>query len=175
MGCVFKNIEKNHAFWFAVSTRYKSEKQVKKFLDIKNVECFLPLVTKTKRYLRKVKHYEVPLINCYVFVKITVCDYISVLETPNVNYFIRNGDYIQPIPDKEINILKQLVGIKEQVVSEKLKFEKGKKVIISSGPLVGVPARLVDKKNKWEYIIEFEHIGIQLRMSVKKCMLSESV
>jgi transcription antitermination factor NusG len=175
MGYLLKKIEKNESRWFAVSTRYKSEKQVKKFLDMKNVECFLPLIPKTKRYLRKVKHYEVPLINCYIFVKITLGEYLKVLETPNVNYFIKNGEFVQPIPEKEINVLKKLTGVTNDIVSEKINFEKGKKVLISSGPLVGVPARLVDKKNKWEYIIEFEHIGIQLRMSVNKGILSEVV
>lgn len=56
--------------WFAVYTRSKSEKVVKRLLDQKNIENYLPLQKVTRRYTRKIKSYEIPLISCYIFVKI---------------------------------------------------------------------------------------------------------
>ncbi|MEZ4957062.1 MAG: transcription termination/antitermination NusG family protein, partial [Saprospiraceae bacterium] len=52
--------------WFAVYTRSKSEKVVKRLLASKNIECYLPLQKVTRRYTRKIKSYEIPLISCYI-------------------------------------------------------------------------------------------------------------
>ena len=52
--------------WFAVYTKYKCEKYVVEQLNKKGISAYLPLVTKVRRYNRKVKKYNVPLINCCV-------------------------------------------------------------------------------------------------------------
>ncbi|MBK9564384.1 MAG: UpxY family transcription antiterminator [Saprospiraceae bacterium] len=65
--------------WFAVYTKYKCEKYVQDHLNKKNVQTYLPLIQKTRRYTRKVKHLEVPMINCYVFVHIIKNQYIPTL------------------------------------------------------------------------------------------------
>ena len=72
------------ARWFAVYTRYKREKIVRKQLSDKGIECYLPLQQFTRHYTRKVKQVQLPLISCYIFVKICKPEYIKVLETPEV-------------------------------------------------------------------------------------------
>jgi len=52
--------------WFAVYTKYKCEKYVADQLSKKNIEAYVPIISKTRRYSRKIKHYQIPLINCYV-------------------------------------------------------------------------------------------------------------
>ncbi|MEK7255619.1 MAG: transcription termination/antitermination NusG family protein, partial [Bacteroidota bacterium] len=67
--------------WFAVYTRYKSEKVVQRLLQNKKIESYLPLQRVTRRYTRKIKHHDIPLISCYIFVKIVRAEYVPVLET----------------------------------------------------------------------------------------------
>ena len=75
--------------WFAVYTRYKREKLVAQQLRDKGIEVYLPLQHFTRRYTRKIKKVEMPLISCYVFARITKKEYVPVLETPDVVQFVR--------------------------------------------------------------------------------------
>lgn len=75
--------------WFAIYTKYKGEKRVVKSLSKKGIKAYTPLLKKTKRYTRKIKSYEVPLLSCYVFVKISQKEYIRVLETEHVINFLK--------------------------------------------------------------------------------------
>ncbi len=80
------NIEKK---WFAIYTRYKREKIVRKQLTEKGVEAYLPLSTHKRVYTRKIKIIELPLISCYVFVKITQSEYLTVASTQDVVKFVK--------------------------------------------------------------------------------------
>ena len=61
------NVEKK---WYAIYTRNKRQKMVLKQLTEKGVEAYLPLSTHKRVYTRKIKIIQLPLISCYVFVKI---------------------------------------------------------------------------------------------------------
>ena len=65
------HLHPTEARWFAVYTGYKHEKKVVELLTQKGITAYTPLHRVTRRYTRKVKHVELPLINCYVFVQIT--------------------------------------------------------------------------------------------------------
>ena len=47
----------------------QSEKQVAAQLRKKNVEVYLPLISRTKRYMRKLKTYQIPLCWAAMFCK----------------------------------------------------------------------------------------------------------
>ena len=75
--------------WFAVYTRYKREKIVVQRLREKRIEAYVPLQELTRYYTRKIKKVQLPLISCYVFVKITKEQYVPVLETQDIVSFIK--------------------------------------------------------------------------------------
>ena len=50
--------------WFAIHTKYKCEKFVREQLLSKGIEAYVPVLLTKKQYLRKIKTYELPLINC---------------------------------------------------------------------------------------------------------------
>lgn len=56
--------------WFAIYTRFKREKMVLKRLTEKGVEAYLPLSTHKRVYTRKIKIIQLPLISCYVLLKL---------------------------------------------------------------------------------------------------------
>ncbi len=159
--------------WFAVYTRYKSEKVVKRLLDSKNIENYLPLQTVVRQYTRKIKRHDIPLISCYIFVRITNDDYVRVLETENVVKFLRFARNLLSIPDEEINILRRVVGEGIDVEAEPGRFQEGDAVEVVGGKLTGLRGRLVEKQGKKHMLVELETVGYTLKMSVDATLLKK--
>ncbi|MCF8282894.1 MAG: UpxY family transcription antiterminator [Bacteroidales bacterium] len=165
------HLHESEARWFAVYTRSKSEKVVQRLLTNKEIESYLPLQKVTRRYTRKIKHYEVPLITCYIFVKITKKEYVPVLETENVAKFIRFARNLYSIPEEEINLLRRVVGEGEDVVAEPGNFKEGDEVEVIGGKLTGLKGRMVERQGKKHLVVELESIGYTLRMTVDIALL----
>jgi transcription antitermination factor NusG len=157
--------------WFAVYTRYKSEKVVKRLLDTKNIENYLPLQTVTRRYTRKIKTHEIPLISCYIFVKITADQYVPVLETENVVKFLRFARNLLSIPEEEINILKRVTGEDIEVEAEQGLLNEGDEVEVIGGKLTGLRGRLVEKQGKKHMVVELQTVGYSLKMNIDASLL----
>ena len=88
---IISHLKSDEKRWFAIYTKYKCEKYVADQLNKRQIESYVPLLKKTKRYVSRTKEYQVPLVNCYVFVCITKEDYSHVLRTEYVMKFIRIG------------------------------------------------------------------------------------
>ncbi len=157
--------------WFAVYTRYKREKVVKKFLDKKGITSYLPLNKVVRRWERKVKNVELPLINCYVFVNIVKSDYIHVLETENVLNFVRFSKNLISIPDEEIELMKRVTGEFNDIEIVQSRITKGDRVEIVGGSLTGTTGKLVEKENKKRFLIELDNIGYSLLIEVDPMLL----
>ncbi|MFK7934381.1 MAG: UpxY family transcription antiterminator, partial [Saprospiraceae bacterium] len=152
--------------WFAVYTKYKREKLVQKMLQRKGIETYLPLQKVTRKYVRKVKHLELPLINCHLFVKIVQAEYIPVLETENVIKFVQIARNLISIPQREMDIMQRVVGEEYAVTIEPLGLVVGDEVEIIAGSLTGVKGKLVSTPERKVVVIELESTGFQLRMDV---------
>ncbi len=145
------------AQWFAIYTRYKSEKLVTRNLRQKGIEAYIPIQTLVRRYTRKVKRVELPLISCYVFVKITPKEEVKVLETDNVLNFIKFAGEAVAIPESEISILKRVVGEEVSVEATpglQAKLEQGDWVEINSGNLIGLKGQLTKVENKNKLVVQ---------------------
>jgi transcription antitermination factor NusG len=155
--------------WFAVYTRYKREKMVRKRLLNNDIEIYLPLQQVTRYYTRKIRRAELPLISCYIFVKITRKGYVPVLEDPDVLYFVRQKSDLISVPEREINILKAVTGegIPVEVLPSTGIPEVGDLVEITQGRLYGIQGTLVEQKNNRFVVVELERLGFTLRMQVE--------
>lgn len=165
------HLHQTEARWFAVYTRSKSEKVVQRQLVNKGIENYLPLQKVTRRYTRKIKHHEIPLISCYIFVKIIKDEYVPVLETENVVNYVKTKKQLISIPEAEIEMLRRVVGEGEDVVAELGKFTEGDPVELIGGKLTGLKGKLVEKQGKKQMVIELETIGFSLRMTVDISLL----
>ena len=158
--------------WYAVYTKFKCEKKVLSYLQTKGVTAYVPLIGRTKRYTRKIKHYQIPLISCYVFVCIEDSERVSVLETPFVFQFVKIKGHSGVIPESEINILKRITGeLNELELLQESTAKVGQPVELIAGNLCGLQGRIVEIKGKKEFLIELEHIGISLRIQVDASQL----
>lgn len=168
---IINHLHSHDKRWFAIYTKYKCEKYVADRLLKKDIEAYIPLISRSKRYTRKTKHYRIPLISCYVFVKITRDQYVRVLESEYVMGFIKQRKNLISIPEHEIRLLKRIVGEIEEVELNPLQFQEGTPVEIIAGNLTGVKGKLLKKQGKHEFVVELQNIGFQLQMVIDKSQL----
>ncbi len=153
--------------WFAIRTRYKSEKLAYKQLVSRQIDAYLPIRHLIRRYGRKKREVDLPLINNFVFVKIVKKDYLTVLQTEYVNGFLKLGHNLLSIPEEQIELIRRLLGenIDLEVVENK-GLEKGDWVEVTSGPLLGMRGKLVQVKGKEKVLVELINSGYSLEISI---------
>ena len=153
--------------WFAIRTRYKSEKLAYKQLISRQIDAYLPIRHLIRRYGRKKREVDLPLINNFVFVKIVKKDYLTVLQTEYVNGFLKLGHNLLSIPEEQIELIRRLLGenIDLEVVENRI-LEKGDWVEITSGPLLGMRGKLVQVKGKEKVLVELINSGYSLEISI---------
>lgn len=164
---IINHLDSNTKKWFAIYTKYKCEKFVCTNLRSKQIDCYVPLLKSVKQYTRKIKTFEAPLINCYVFVYITKDQYVKVLETEYVMTFIKQRKHLISIPNHEIDLLKTIVGeFQENLSITDITYVNGQEVEIIGGSLTGLKGILLSQKNKNQFVIELKNIGIQLQIEI---------
>ncbi len=138
--------------WFAVYTRHQHEKSVAQFLAHKDVEVFLPLYNSTRRWKDRIKQISLPLFPNYVFVFAPMESRATIVTTPGVYDFVRQGGQPAPIPSEEVSAIRSVV--EKGVSVEPHPFLKyGDWVRLKSGPLEGMEGILVRKKNFCRLVI----------------------
>ncbi len=161
-------MDKGKREWYAIRTKYKAEKHVANNLLKKGIEAYVPLLHVTKRYVRKVKKLQLPLINCYVFVCISKGERVKVLETEYVSRFVsQSNSHLEAIPEEEIKILKRVVGdFQGEIESNPIEWEEGSHVEVVTGNLVGTKGILIKRHNKHQFVIRLYSIGQELRLMI---------
>ena len=163
---IYNQLDLSGPHWFAVYTRYKREKVVKKELNQRGINCYLPLQKLTRHYTRKIKHVELPLISCYIFVNINKSNYVPVLEVPDVVNFVKFSNKMIAIPEKEIDIMKRVVGEVPNILVEEGAFRDGDSVEVIGGQLTGLKGILIEQRNEKNFVIELDNLGYSLIMQI---------
>lgn len=146
--------------WYAVYTRSRAEKKVYSGLTSKNIECYLPLRKKLRKWKDRKKWVMMPVIPGYCFVRISRKEYDTVLQTNNVVSYVIFEEKAAVIPDGQINYIKQMLRQTdfEVEISHKT-FSPGKKVEIIDGPLVGINGELMELHGKSRFIMRINTIN----------------
>ncbi|TVR86263.1 MAG: UpxY family transcription antiterminator [Saprospirales bacterium] len=158
--------------WYAVYTRYKCEKQVARDLVKKGITTWVPLRQKVRRYGARRRVSEIPLIHCYVFVRMQPDQKNRVLQTANVQSFLLNGRDLIRIPEEEIDWLRRIVGEKSQVETRREDLCEGMEVEVAEGPLAGIRGKLLHREGKSRFLVELKTIGYQLQMAIDTGILN---
>ena len=136
----------------------------------KGIKVYLPLQRFTRRYTRKIRQVDLPLISCYIFVQITKPQYVPVLDTPDVVQFVRFAKNLISIPEREIEIMQRVVGERIEVETQPSAFVEGQEVEIVAGNLTGLKGKLIDKGNK-NFLIELDSLSYSMLMYVDPALL----
>lgn len=172
---IVNQLDPEEARWFAVRTRFKCEKLVAHLLGKKQIHAYVPLIRTVRRYTRKIKKLEKPLIASYVFVRIVKTEYVPVLETENVAGFVRFSKNLIAIPEDEINLMRRIV-LEQDIELEAIpgKLESGDKVIITAGSLTGLSGTVVKAEGKKRFQVELEQMGFSLLMTIDAAFIQKT-
>ena len=159
--------------WNAIYVNSRAEKKVTETLQAKNIEAYVPIIKTMKQWSDRKKMVELPLMNGYVFVKISSIDNDKVLQTKGVVNFVRSEGKIAVIRDLEINRLKQLVDLGYQLEAEAINrtYKEGDKIKITSGALKGIEGYVVESKENRMIEVLLESIGQCIRVKLPKELL----
>lgn len=168
-------LDAEEARWFAVYTQYKREKLVRDRLSDKGVECYLPVRKVIRQWSKKRRTMELPLISCYIFVKITTAEYVPVLETEYVLKFVKFKRDLIAIPEKEIELIRSILqeNIDFDIVPTE-RLQAGDTVEITGGNLAGARGQMVEVDGKNTVLITLEHLQHTFRLSIDRKLLRKA-
>lgn len=152
--------------WYACYTKPRAEKKVFERLTAQGIHSYLPLQKTMRQWSDRKKKVEVPLINSYIFVKITKQEYDKVIQTPGLICFIYFAGRAEPIPDDQIQFLKKILSNDITVETLREKLEPGSPVEIDYGGLKGTCGILVKYKGENRVMIELKGIEYALILTV---------
>ncbi|MCX6279563.1 MAG: UpxY family transcription antiterminator [Bacteroidetes bacterium] len=157
--------------WYAVYTRSRHEKKLMELLLEKEIEAFVPMRKVLHQWSDRKKLVEEPMIRSYCFVKVNFKDYYEVLNTHGAVRYIWFSGKPATIPERQINTLKVITGAKIEVDCLPDTFKPGVKVMINSGPLIGVCGELISIARKQKVIIRIDHLNQVLTVSISPLLL----
>ncbi len=159
--------------WYVVYTRSRAEKKVRDELKIKDVECFLPLQKKLRRWKDRKKWVEMPIISGYCFVHITRKEYDMVLQTDNVVCYVTFEGKAARVPEAQVEYLKKMTKQSDfEVNVSHDNFKPGQQVEVIEGPLVGLRGELVENRGKQRFILRFSQINSVFSVEIPAAYLT---
>lgn len=152
--------------WFAVYTMPQGEQSVKRHLDVRNIESFLPIYESTRvwKNRQRVKVVQ-PLFPSYLFVRIRHDERSAVLGSPAALRIVGNYRGSLPIPDAEIEFLRSDFCRKK--VEPYLDLVIGRKVRIKAGPMQGLEGTLVQKRSGLRFVLTIAMINQNAAVEVQ--------
>jgi len=166
---------KNVARWYAAYTKPRNEKKVYDRLVSAGIETYLPLQKRLKQWSDRKKMVEEPLFRSYIFVKISQKEYYTVLNTAGLVRYITFEGKAVPIPENQIDQIKQLLEQNVEVEAIDEKLEPGTMVEIKFGSLMGLEGELIEHHGKKKVIVRIEHISHSLLVTLPSGYIAKAI
>jgi transcription antitermination factor NusG len=142
--------------WSAIYTCSRQEKKVAEQLQLRKIECFLPLFSCERNWGGRRARVELPLFPGYVFVRPELSEVLRVLNLPGVVRMVSFGGKPARITTREIE------GIRTAVTHGGVEpwpwLAAGRRVRIKTGALAGLEGVVVRRKNRLRVVIALEVI-----------------
>jgi transcription antitermination factor NusG len=128
--------------WFAVYTASNHEKRVAQYLEMKEIETFLPLYRVTRRWKnRTTVKLDLPLFPGYIFARFDPAQRSRIVEVPMVYSIVSHRGTPTPLADEELAKLR--VVLETRQVHPYPYIKVGNRVRVRSGPLGGLEGIVV--------------------------------
>ena len=151
--------------WYAIWTRSRHEQVVRDQLQRKGLEAFLPTIRRWSHWKDRKKQIDWPLFPGYCFVRFNGAERLPVLKCVGVVNIVSFDGDIAPIPEHEIESIRQLVESDLQFDPCPL-IREGTMVEVTHGPLKGVVGRLVRKGSHARLVLSVDLIGQAVSVEV---------
>ena len=112
-----------------------------------------------------------PVIRSYVFVKTNNVLYEKVLGIEGVVRYIYFGGKPAPIPDRQIETMKTVVGTDLEIECTPDCLKPGMHVIVTEGPLAGMEGELVQFRGKQKVAVRIQAIQQVIMVTLSPLIL----
>jgi len=152
--------------WYAIYTRPRFEKKVEKELSERQIECFLPVVSRLKCWSDRKKRVDEILFPSYVFVRVTERHRHEALTPLGVVRLISFSGEPAKIPNIQIEAVKRILqaGYDPVVCPE---LTRGAAVEIVSGSLLGLRGIVNEVRGRYHLSIFIDGIRQSLSVNVE--------
>ncbi len=158
--------------WNALYVASRSEKKVLQRLSELGIEAYVPLKKEIRQWSDRRKQVIVPLINGYVFIRVTKQERDLVFRANGVVNYVRSNGKDAVIRDEEILILKSIEEKGYFVEANPINdFNVGDRTIINYGQFKGLKGIIERVSNKDVCTILLESLGYSLRINIEKEVL----
>ena len=155
----------SQAPWFAIWTRSRHEQVVREQLEHKEIETFLPTITRWSRWKDRRKKVAWPLFPGYCFVRAEIEARPAILRCTGVVNIVSSAGAPDPIANEEIDNIRRLVDT-DLLYDPCPLIRKGMRVEVVHGPLKGVVGRLVRKGARARLVLSVDLIGQAVAVEV---------
>jgi transcriptional antiterminator NusG len=154
--------------WYALQTRARHERMVKKHLADRGIMTYLPTVTEVHRWSDRKKKVEVPLFSGYVFVHVapTNEERVRVLRADGVVRFVGASAEGTPIPEEEIESVRSLIDQKVPWAAHPF-LKVGQRIRIRGGALDGVEGIFQSRSGEDILVVSVNAIQRSLSISIR--------
>ena len=111
----------------------------------------------------------------YIFVRIDAREYYEVLNTPGIVRYITFEGKAVPIPDRQIEQVKQLLVQDLEIEPVEEQIPPGALVEVRFGNLMGITGELVEHAGKKKVIIRIDHVSHSLLVTLPKDYVARAV
>jgi transcription termination/antitermination protein NusG len=144
--------------WYAIYTRSRHEKVAAEELWRREIEVFLPLRNVVSKWKDRRKEVQFPLFPGYLFANVDIEKRrLDILKVPSVVRIIGFNNEPEPVPTHQIEAVKTLV-FSELPYDPYPEVVAGDRVRIRRGPLRGLEGHLVEKKNRYRFVVSVDLI-----------------
>jgi transcription termination/antitermination protein NusG len=146
------------ANWYAIWTRSRHEQVVREQLQNKQLDAFLPTITRWSRWKDRKKKIDWPLFPGYCFARFSPDETLAILKCTGVVNIVSFEGRPAAIPEHEIDAIRRLIESDLQYDPCPL-IREGELVEVTHGALKGVVGRLVRKGAHARLILSVDLIG----------------
>jgi transcription termination/antitermination protein NusG len=143
------------ARWFALTVKHQHERRVEGVLCANGVQTFLPVFRSRRQWSDRIKQQDAPLFPGYVFVRFSLPERVSVLNTPGVARIVGFGGVPVPLEDQEVGNIRTALA-SNQALGPWPYLHAGDRVRIERGPLRGVEGILLHEKTGFRLVLGVE-------------------
>ena len=141
--------------WIAVRSKPRAEKAAFDQLIKNDIEAYLPLIKKKRKWSDRKKWVDFPLFSSYLFAKIELKNSIYVLQTYGVNTIVKFNNTILTIPENVIKSIQLAIEGGYELQSVEF-FTRGDDVEVIGGPLKGTKGIVIEKKKGHRLVIKID-------------------
>ena len=158
--------------WYIIYTKNQHERKVHNDVKYLNIQTFFPTVKKVRFWSDRKKTIEIPLFPNYLFLKLSNKEYISILQHPSVIQFVKDGNNLSTITEKQIRTIQIIVNEQMEYFISNNNPQKGSEVKILKGPLKDLSGKVVHLSSKTYAIVQLNQIRQSIYVKIDKNTLA---